>query len=118
MQWKRDYDNCSRYEDNNDLKAANAVIQSESNRREARLKGKQNQNQKTMAILSNTYQIDIAHFGNDVWTKRKTPPSDWDNTLPEWLQKRNENTLLEVKSRQAKGENIELIGERYLCTIM
>lgn len=67
---------------------------------------------------ANTNEILVAHYDNDVWTKRKAPPPDWDKTLPEWLQKRNENTLLEVKSRQAKGEDIALVGERYLCTIM
>ncbi|KAJ6641372.1 UPF0545 protein C22orf39 [Pseudolycoriella hygida] len=97
QQWKRDYDNCSRYEDKQDLKSAQALIESEAERRKERFR---------------------AHFDNDVWTKRKAPPPDWDKALPEWLQKRNENTLLDVKSRQAKGEDIHLIGERYLCTIM
>lgn len=40
LQWKRDYDNCSRYEEKNDLKAAHAVIQSEGDRRKQRFKGK------------------------------------------------------------------------------
>lgn len=39
LQWKRDYDNCSRFEDNKDLKAAKAVIESEADRRKTRLKG-------------------------------------------------------------------------------
>ncbi|XP_037043917.1 UPF0545 protein C22orf39 homolog [Bradysia coprophila] len=97
LQWKRDYDNCSRYEEKKDLKAAQAVIHSEEDRRRTRLK---------------------AHFNNDIWPKRKAPPPNWERELPEWLQKRNENTLLDVKSRQEKGEDIQLIGERYLCTIM
>lgn len=67
---------------------------------------------------ANTTEIPVAHYDNDIWTKRKAPPSDWDKELPEWLQKRNENTLLEVKSKQAKGEDIALVGERFLCSIM
>lgn len=39
LQWKRDYDNCSRYEEKNDLKAAHAVVQSEEDRRKQRFKG-------------------------------------------------------------------------------
>ncbi len=123
LQWKRDYDNCTRYEENNDLKAAQEVIQSESDRRKDRFKGTVQKEAFCFTVNSlcpmnhKTNQF-VAHFNNDIWTKRKSPPEDWDKALPEWLQKRNQNTLLDVKSRQAKGEDIELIGERFLCTIM
>lgn len=60
----------------------------------------------------------LAHYDNDVWTRREAPPSDWNKTLPEWLQKRNANTLLEMKARQERGEETGIIGERTLCTIM
>lgn len=39
LQWKRDYDNSSRFEEKNDLKAAKAVIESEEARRQSRFKG-------------------------------------------------------------------------------
>lgn len=74
--------------------------------------------QHNILPMIHNYLSSLAHYDNDVWSKRKEPPNDWDKALPEWLQKRNENTLLDVKSRQAKGDKVELIGERYLCTIM
>lgn len=96
-QWKRDYDNCIRFEDSpNDLRSAQKIIQSEENRRTARLR---------------------AHYANTVWTKRTDPPSDWSKPLPEWLQKKNENTYLEIKANEMRN-NVDSSKDRTLCVIM
>lgn len=101
--WKRDYDNCVRFEQSpdNNLAAAQEIIDSESSRRAARWKG---------------------HYGNTVWEKRKSPPEDWAKPLPEWLQKRNENTYLDIKSKEMNssgGNAFDLeTKDRTLCVVM
>uniref|UniRef100_T1H6Q7 Synaptic plasticity regulator PANTS n=1 Tax=Megaselia scalaris TaxID=36166 RepID=T1H6Q7_MEGSC len=72
-QWKKDFDNCIAYNesDQRNNQAAEEIIRSEENRRQIRLK---------------------AHFANDTWSKRKSPPEDWAAPLPEWIVKKNENT--------------------------
>ncbi|XP_023030129.1 synaptic plasticity regulator PANTS [Leptinotarsa decemlineata] len=82
-QWKKDSINCYKWKDNQDLKAANELIESEKNRRKERL---------------------LPHYMNDVWEKRKAPPEDWNKPLPEYLQKEYEYTYLNVKSKEMKGE--------------
>ncbi|KAM8714397.1 hypothetical protein ACLKA7_014516 [Drosophila subpalustris] len=100
-QWLTDFRNCERYEksNGNDTEAGAAVIKSEEQRRLIRLR---------------------AHLANDTWTKRKQPPEDWAKPLPEWLQKRNENTYLELKQKELSGVATETQGEeqRSFCAIM
>ncbi|KAK5645522.1 hypothetical protein RI129_006822 [Pyrocoelia pectoralis] len=98
-QWRRDYDNCKKWEDNKDTKAANSVIKSDTERRMQRLRN---------------------HYANNVWTKRNSPPKDWNNPLPEYLQKEYENTYLNLKSKEMKGESVDniLLYKESLCSIM
>ncbi|XP_039147901.1 uncharacterized protein LOC6733246 isoform X2 [Drosophila simulans] len=81
----------------NDVAAGKAVIKSEEERRKIRLR---------------------AHFANDTWQKRKEPPLDWAAPLPDWMEKRNENTYLEVKQKELSGQAAPQGEERSLCTIM
>ncbi|KOB70566.1 Uncharacterized protein OBRU01_15071, partial [Operophtera brumata] len=80
-QWKKDYNNCSKWESSQDCKAGLAVIKSEKARRMERLQ---------------------AHYRNNVWKKRDAPPEDWNKPLPEWLVKRDENTYLAEKAREIR----------------
>lgn len=41
-----------------------------------------------------------AHYNNDTWKKRDSPPVDWKKPLPEWMQKRDENTYLAQKLKE------------------
>ena len=43
-----------------------------------------------------------AHYENDIWKERKQPPKDWNDPLPEWIQKRDENTYLAVKAKELR----------------
>lgn len=89
--------------DSNDVHAAKEIIDSEVDRRTARMR---------------------AHYQNNVWSKRQAPPADWKKPLPEWLLKKNRNTYLEVKANEiseAEKNNIRGVGlqeERTLCVIM
>ncbi|XP_023946876.2 UPF0545 protein C22orf39 homolog [Bicyclus anynana] len=95
-QWKKDYNNCCKWTDDKDLKAAEAVINSEKNRRLERLK---------------------SHYQNDTWTKRDGPPPDWEQPLPDWMVKRDENTYLAHKAKEMKeGKEDESITS--YCSIM
>ncbi|XP_013194924.2 UPF0545 protein C22orf39 homolog [Amyelois transitella] len=94
-QWKKDYNNCCKWEDGKDLKAAEALINSERARRLERLK---------------------AHYRNNVWKKRDGPPPDWDKPLPEWLVKRDENTYLAIKAKEMREGKEET--EKSFCAIM
>lgn len=98
-QWKRDFDNCVRFERNpHDTKSALELIESEKQRRIERLK---------------------AHYGNDVWTKRNKAPEDWAKPLPEKLQKEYENSYLELKAREMRGEvAVSKDDGRTMCVIM
>lgn len=80
-QWKKDYDNCCKWRDSEDLKAADALIKSETNRRMQRFR---------------------AHYRNDTWKKRDSPPEDWDKPLPDWLVKRDENSYLALRAKEMK----------------
>ncbi|CAG9585193.1 unnamed protein product [Danaus chrysippus] len=93
-QWKKDYTNCCKWVDNNDVKAGKAVIQSETTRRLERLR---------------------PHYQNNVWKKRESPPADWDKPLPEWLQKRDENSYLALKAKEMKEGKEEKTSS---CCIM
>lgn len=96
-QWQRDYDNCVHFEKSPDnLQAAQEIFDSESNRRAIRWKG---------------------HYGNTVWEKRKSPPEDWAKPLPEWLLKRNENSYLDIKSKEIDS-GVDSSKDRTLCVVM
>ncbi|XP_026329803.1 UPF0545 protein C22orf39 homolog isoform X3 [Hyposmocoma kahamanoa] len=95
-QWKHDYNNCCKWVDDNDLKAAEALVKSERQRRYERLR---------------------AHYQNDTWKKRSEPPSDWNKPLPEWLVTRDENTYLAQKAKDLK-EGKDDVDERSFCSIM
>ncbi|CAH2990536.1 unnamed protein product [Chilo suppressalis] len=96
IQWKKDNDNCCKWVDNKDTKAAKSLIESEKKRRMERLQ---------------------AHFRNDTWKKRKSPPTDWDKPLPEWMSKRYENTYLEMKAKEMKeGKDEDTVNS--FCAIM
>ncbi|KAK9707695.1 Protein of unknown function (DUF3128) [Popillia japonica] len=82
-QWKRDADNCYKWTENRDLRAAKNLINSEKERRLERLR---------------------AHYNNNVWEKRQSPPADWNKPLPDYLQKEYEYTYLNVKSKEMRGE--------------
>ncbi|XP_043470871.1 uncharacterized protein LOC122504054 [Leptopilina heterotoma] len=83
-QWKTDYQNCEKWNKKKDTQAFDELVKSETTRRMNRLK---------------------AHYANNVWKRRDKPPEDWAKPLPEWLQKRNENSYLELKSQQIKSGN-------------
>lgn len=78
-QWATDYNNCQKHSWLNDKEAAKLVIQSELNRRTARLK---------------------PHYDNDIWTKRENPPADWSRPLPDYMEERNKNTYLYLKNKE------------------
>lgn len=98
-QWKRDFDNCVRFEKNpKDTKSAQELIESEKTRRTVRLG---------------------AHYGNDVWKKRDKVPKDWAKPLPENLRKEYENSYLELKAREMRGEVQPAKDDgRTMCVIM
>lgn len=97
-QWQTDYKNCLRYRDsnNNDVEAGAAVIKSEEERRLKRFKG---------------------HFANNVWEKRSEPPPDWTKPLPEWMEKKNENSYLQLKQMEMEGK-VPAQDEKSYCLIM
>lgn len=98
-QWQRDFENCLRYEksNGNDTAAGEAVIRSESERRDVRMK---------------------AHYGNTTWKPRTNPPSDWSKPLPEWFKKRNENTFLELKQMELDGRAPLQEEVKSYCVVM
>lgn len=82
-QWRDDYKNCQKWSWLKNKDAAKAIIQSDLKRKAERIK---------------------AHLDNTIWTKRKEPPEDWAKPLPDWMEKRNENTYLSVKAKELKEE--------------
>ncbi|EDS30746.1 conserved hypothetical protein [Culex quinquefasciatus] len=97
-QWKRDFDNCVRFEKNpHDTKSALELIESERSRRTERMR---------------------AHYGNDVWKKRDRVPEGWAKPLPEHLQKEYESSYLELKARELRGEVEPGKEERTMCVVM
>ena len=97
-QWETDYKNCVRYRDSNgnDVNAGVAVIKSEEDRRLKRFRG---------------------HYANTVWKKRTAPPEDWSKPLPEWMEKRNENSYLQLKQLEMEGK-VPVQDEKSYCSIM
>lgn len=57
-----------------------------------------------------------AHYRNDIWKKRDSPPTDWDKPLPDWMQKRNENSFLAQKAKELKEGKQEEPSKS--CSIM
>lgn len=80
--WEHDFEDCVKFEEKDDLKAAKNVINNEESRRKDRME---------------------AHYGNNVWKKRKGPPEDWSKELPDRLVKEYENSFLDIKSKEMKG---------------
>lgn len=96
--WKRDYDNCAKFEETKDLRAARALIESEKQRRVDRFKG---------------------HYMNDVWKKRDQPPANWNSELPEAIAKDYETSYLAQKAKELRGEAVETVDVKgNLCSIM
>ncbi|KAJ8966451.1 hypothetical protein NQ317_003197 [Molorchus minor] len=61
----------------------------------------------------------LAHYQNDIWEKRKSPPEDWNKPLPEYLQKEYENSYLNVKSKELRGEIPSSFDPTFkFCTIL
>lgn len=58
-----------------------------------------------------------AHYRNDTWKKRESPPADWDKPLPEWMSKRDENTYLAQKAKEMR-EGISETDNNGFCAIM
>lgn len=80
------------------MKAARELIESEKVRRFERFKG---------------------HYGNDVWKKRQKKPDNWDAPLPPAISKDYENSYLEQKSKEMKGEITPIPDvSGNLCSIM
>lgn len=103
-QWLRDYKSCRKYEDSKgfDVAAGEAVVNSEARRREIRFQG---------------------HYGNTVWKKRLAPPPDWSKPLPEWMQRRDENSFLNYKQMELDGKvaasNVfDTAPPTFFCSIM
>ncbi|KAJ9582390.1 hypothetical protein L9F63_003243 [Diploptera punctata] len=96
-QWKRDYDNCIRWKNDNNSKAMKELLDSEKDRRLKRLEG---------------------HFKNNVWAKRTEPPEDWNKPLPERFVKEYENTYLYHRAKEmAENDGRKEIENRTLCVI-
>ncbi|GBP02583.1 UPF0545 protein C22orf39 homolog, partial [Eumeta japonica] len=95
-QWKKDYNNCCKWVEERDLRAAETLIESEKARRYLRLQN---------------------HYRNDIWKKRDSPPSDWDKPLPDWITKRDENTYLALKAKELK-EGSDKIDNKSTCSVI
>ncbi|XP_059620744.1 UPF0545 protein C22orf39 homolog [Phlebotomus argentipes] len=96
-QWGKDYEDCLKYEEKDDLAAARRLLDSEAERRQKRME---------------------AHKANDVWKKRSTPPTDWNAPLPEWFTKTNENTFLALKSKELQDGVETPAKESSFCSVM
>ncbi|XP_018057048.1 PREDICTED: UPF0545 protein C22orf39 homolog isoform X2 [Atta colombica] len=95
-QWKIDYRNCYQWEKHKSEEAYDALIKSEKQRRYNRLH---------------------AHYQNDVWERRKKPPENWNTPLPEWMQKKFENSYLHIRNKEMK-QNVEVSPLDTKCTIL
>lgn len=58
------------------------------------------------------------HYRNDVWKRRTSPPADWNKPLPEYLQKEYENTYLNIKAKEMRGEIEPTFDDSKFCSIM
>lgn len=58
-----------------------------------------------------------SHLQNDVWEKREKPPENWNDPLPEWMQKEFENSYLHIRNKEMKeGTEVSSLDTR--CTIL
>ncbi|KAK9882642.1 hypothetical protein WA026_022511 [Henosepilachna vigintioctopunctata] len=99
-QWKRDFNNACKWEESKDKKAVIELINSEKARRTKRL---------------------TAHFDNDVWEKRISPPEDFNAPLPDYISSKYENTYLDIKSKELKGQlprSSDITFTTTFCTIL
>ncbi|XP_028129903.1 UPF0545 protein C22orf39 homolog [Diabrotica virgifera virgifera] len=96
-QWKRDSINCYKWENDKDVNAANELVKSEKQKRKERL---------------------LPHYKNDVWTKRTSPPENWNCPLPDYITKEYENSYLNIKSKEMKGEIPPSFDMDFKCSIM
>lgn len=97
--WNHDLNDCINFEEKNDYRAGKRIIESENKRRKDRMEG---------------------HYKNDTWIKRKSPPDDWNKPLPSYITKKYENSFLEIKSKEMKGESspdIDLKEPTYCCVM-
>ncbi|XP_014240098.1 UPF0545 protein C22orf39 homolog [Cimex lectularius] len=92
-QWKRDYNNCEKWNTKKNKKAVEELIESEVARRKERLD---------------------AHFNNDIWERRDNPPAEWNDPLPERFKNRVEKSYLALKSKEMKEG---VTPERTFCVI-
>ncbi|KAG5676280.1 hypothetical protein PVAND_006128 [Polypedilum vanderplanki] len=96
--WQHDLNDCINFEEKGDFRSAKRVIDNENLRRKERMQG---------------------HWENDVWKKRSKPPDDFNKPLPDFITKRYENSYLEAKSKEMKGEALpDTIKEATYCTLM
>jgi len=89
-QWNEDYNNCCAWGNKEDIKALKELTESEQVRAKTRLK---------------------AHFGNDVWENRASPPSDWNSELPKDIKKEYESSFLKIKADELKSGKMTLDDE-------
>lgn len=82
-QWMEDNNNCFKWQWMEDKEAAVRIIESELKRKANRIK---------------------SHLENDTWTKRDSPPADWNKPLPEFMIERNKGSYLENKCKQMEAE--------------
>jgi len=95
-QWKTDYHNCYQWQKHKSEEAYDELIKSEKERRIQRLR---------------------SHLQNDVWEKREKPPENWNDPLPEWMQKEFENSYLHIRNKEMKeGTEVSFLDTR--CTIL
>lgn len=93
-----DVNDCINFEDKGDYHSAKRIINNEDRRRKDRMQG---------------------HLDNDVWNKRSKPPDDFNKPLPEFITKRYENSYLEMKNKEMKGEAPpDQIKEPSYCVLM
>ncbi|XP_046745016.1 UPF0545 protein C22orf39 homolog [Diprion similis] len=95
-QWKIDHKNCKLWTSLQDETAFQLLVESETKRRADRLR---------------------PHVANTTWKKRDAPPDGWNKPLPEWLNKINENTYLQIKADELKGNAKPVIEKGNSCSI-
>lgn len=61
-----------------------------------------------------------AHYANNIWKRRTSPPEDWAKPLPDFIAKDYDRTYLGIKAKEMKGESVseDMLTERTLCVIM
>lgn len=77
--WKQDYKHCLQFRNTKDTSAAESVINSETERRNARLEGAR---------------------GNDVWEYRQSPPAEWNAPMTKWTQEREDSVLAKAQAHK------------------